>query len=111
MRLRNVSPRGDLRVTGHGHVPFGEEFQVLAEHVEGLIHQAYGDDRNFEPVDDEATKAVADAQAPAAEPEPVPAVISPTTDSGAAAALAKVSAAVAAVTPPAAPDTTTEESK
>ena len=70
MRLRNVSPRGDLRVAGHGHVPFGDEFDVLKEHVEGLIHQAYGEDKNFEPADDEAHQAVAAAQQAVPEPEP-----------------------------------------
>jgi len=66
-----VSPRGDLRVVGHGHVPFGDEFDVLKEHVEGLIHQAYGEDKNFEPVDGEAQQAVAAAQQAASEPKVV----------------------------------------
>lgn len=70
MRLRNVSPRGDLRVADHGHVRFGEEFDVLKEHVAGLIHQAYGEDKNFEPADGEAQAAVDAAQTPSAEPEP-----------------------------------------
>ena len=77
MRLRNVSPRGDLRVTGHGHVPFGAEFDVLKEHVGGLIHQAFGEDKNFEPADGEAQQAVAAAQQAAPEPEIASASVSP----------------------------------
>jgi hypothetical protein len=99
VRLRNVSPRGDLLVVGHGHVPFGEEFNVLAEHVAGLVHQAFGDDKNFEPADDEAKKAVADAQKPVADPEP--AAVEP----------APVAPAVVPPAAPVAPEPTTEESK
>jgi hypothetical protein len=89
VRLRNI--RDDFRIAGHGFVEAfrpaktrGEddpgasgEFDVAPEHVEGLIHQAYGEHKNFEPVDAEAKKAVDVAQAPAPEPEPVAEPVTP----------------------------------
>lgn len=121
MRLRNV--RDDLRIVGHGFVEAfrpaktrgdddpgaSGEFDVAPEHVEGLIHQAYGESAKFEPVDVEAKKAVADAQAPVADPDTAAA---PTPVTAAVSALgADIGAQVAAVAPPAASETTTEESK
>lgn len=67
MRLRNIRDWA-LFVTGHGHVGAGEEFDVHPEHVNGLIHQAYGEDAPYEPADDEAKAAVAEAQQPAEAP-------------------------------------------
>lgn len=121
MRLRRI--RDDVRLVGHGFIEAmrpaktrgdddpgaSGEFEVHPEHVDGLIHQAYGVDAPYEPVDDEAKKAVTDAQAPAAEPE------RPATPQKITAAMsalgADIGAQVAAVVSPATPDTTTEESK
>lgn len=69
MILRNVSPVGDLYVTGYGLVEAGARFVVKSADVPGLIGQV----DNFEPDDDEATAARAAYLAPV-DPEPPAAV-------------------------------------
>lgn len=74
MKFKNL--RDDLRLAGHGFIGALEEFEPV--NVEGIVHQAYGEAPNFEPVDAEAKAAVADAQKPA-EIDPDPAVAVPPT--------------------------------
>lgn len=85
VKFRNI--RHDLAIREHGLVEAvrkagtrgkddpgaSGEFEVTPEHVEGLVHQAYGESANYEPVDAEAKAAVAEAQKPPEEPaeEPV----------------------------------------
>lgn len=69
MLLRNVSPLGDLYVTGYGFIEAGVKFAVKPQHVAGLIGQV----ENFEPADDEATAARAAYEQPEPDEPATPA--------------------------------------
>lgn len=47
MRIKNVSPLGDLTIPGVGHVAAGEEFTATGDLAESLLEQG----SNFERVD------------------------------------------------------------
>lgn len=90
MKLKNISPLGDLDIARHGHVELGADFDVTPQEIDGLIGQCIGEGhdfsdpkavypgtgQNYEPADDEAWAALkAHIEALVAPPESEPAQV------------------------------------